>query len=240
MLHVVIPARLSSSRLPGKLLLKFLDKPLIWHTIQRALESQADSVTVVTEDVEIYDVVNGFKIPRVFAVMGPIAPSGTARIINYIESCDFASTDVIINLQGDEPLLHYSCVDMVFNAVRDTGNICTLAVSCNGDEYGNRNNVKVVCDSEGYAMYFSRESIPHRNPDLALRHVGVYGFTVERLKELKGKTSHYVNENLEQLAWLEHGMKIKVLISALASLSIGIDTQSDFDRLVNYVRKADR
>lgn len=233
---IVIPARLASKRLPNKLLRMVLGKPLIWHTIQRALESQAaNQIIVATEDRKIYDAVMGFDIEGVEAHMTGPAQSGTARIASISKYLAQRGCRKIVNFQGDEPLLPGFHADYLFKEV-GTGVITTIASPIISLEFNSPHVVKVVTDHEGNALYFSRSGIPYNDPASSLRHIGIYAYPIEFLLGFEAliETTYY-SERLEQLSWLQSGWKIRVIVSDDASLSLGIDTEEEFEEFVKRV-----
>lgn len=232
--YIVIPARLDSVRLPRKLLLDVCGKPLIWHTIQRALESNlADKIYVAADGLELFNIVAGFQSSRVTAIMTPKASSGTERIAALYSWFD--DTDQIINLQGDEPLLPGKILDQMFAAL-GSNNIVTVAAPATAEEFISWNAVKVVMRHDGQALYFSRCSIPHLGANVAWRHIGVYAYCGRFCRGYSTMTkSTYQCENLEQLQWLQYGYRIKVLTPPEAKQSIGIDTAEDLAQLIQRI-----
>jgi 3-deoxy-manno-octulosonate cytidylyltransferase (CMP-KDO synthetase) len=227
---VTIPARLSSSRLPRKLLLDVGGKPLLWHTVQRALESRAQQIFVLTEDVEILDAVLSWGLDRVTPVMTGEANSGTERIARFVIGTNFKNDLTVVNLQGDEPELPGKWIDEVaaFLDRRDCS-VATLAGWAGEEDANSASIVKVVRDLAANALYFSRCPIPYGGP--WLKHVGLYAYKVDFLKKVPSLfVTTYVNERLEQLNWLQAGHKIAVVVGDVQS--VGIDTQHEYLELV--------
>ncbi len=230
---IVIPARYGSTRFPGKPLVNILGKPLILHVWEKALEvSSADSVVVATDDVRIADVVES---AGGVAVMTPSElPSGTDRVFHVAREMEW---DVVVNLQGDEPLISPEMVDELIWSFseHESQDVATVASrSASRDDFANPNVVKVVVDSEGFALYFSRSPIPyHRELEFEgfLRHVGIYAFrrdSIERLRTLpRGKLERV--ESLEQLRWMEAGFRVKVIFSDYEP--VGVDVPEDVEKV---------
>lgn len=233
----VIPARYASVRFPGKALAEVAGKPLIRHVWERARRLTAvDRVVVATDDE---------RIARTVAAFGGTAimtradhPSGTDRVAEAVRG-DAAA--VVLNLQGDEPTFDVKAVDaLVRLLLEDPGiEMGTLAHPIGDDaEHSDTNATKVVLDQAGYALYFSRAAIPFRrrpNVTVPLRHIGIYVFQIPFLRRFAGlrPTPLEQAETLEQLRALEHGVRIRVLVTPHASL--GVDTPADLQRLAAYL-----
>lgn len=237
---IIIPARLGSTRLPRKLLLEDTGFPLLWHTAERALESELiNDVIIATEDREIMGVVAKFGHPRIYAVQTPKCNSGTERIswvVQHIKEFDF---QFVVNFQGDEPELPGSYVDQLIDAlVTDPMlDVTTLATTILEEDYHSPSVVKVVCTSGGNAMYFSRAPIPYNDHQAALAHIGVYAYRLDFLLALPTMSACTLgSERLEQLQWLQNGFKIRVLVKRDLDL-VGIDTREEYDRFVNRYKK---
>ncbi|RKY96968.1 MAG: 3-deoxy-manno-octulosonate cytidylyltransferase [Candidatus Hydrothermota bacterium] len=234
---IVIPARYGSSRLKGKPLREISGKPLIQWVFEGAMESKlADEVLVATDDERIKGVVEGFGGRAVLTP--PDVPSGTDRVYKAIEETDF---DLVINLQGDEPMVRGDLLDAIIEELRRGEKIVTCAYHPeNIDEIGDSNRVKVVLDESGYALYFSRSPIPFirsgrlRSGDFLI-HGGVYGFERETLKRFvrMGEGRLEKLEGLEQLRALERGIRIKVLLSDMPLYPV--DTPSDLIRVERVI-----
>jgi 3-deoxy-manno-octulosonate cytidylyltransferase (CMP-KDO synthetase) len=219
---LLIPARYGSSRFPGKPLAPINGKPMIQHVYERAsLAKGLDAVYVATDDIRIKDAVESFGGKVVMT--DPEAASGTDRIDDAIKQLSLNDDDIVINVQGDQPLIDPIAVEQLISLFeRHPGefSMATLAVEItNKSELDNPNHVKVVFDNHFNALYFSRARIPfgRDNDDYPVyKHLGIYAYTrsfistfaklpLGRLEEL---------EKLEQLRALEHGHKIKIAISA--------------------------
>lgn len=250
----VIPARLKSTRLEGKLLLSLDGKPLILHTIeQAALAKTIDRIIVATDSREIFDVVNnaGFEVQ----MTSVDHPSGSDRISEVALS--LPGNCVIVNVQGDEPLIPPATIDAAVNSLLSDSGIA-MATTCevidSAADVISADVVKVVTDQNGDALYFSRSPIPFprehvrkykslenaldSDPDLISafrKHTGLYVYRREFLLEYSAmKSSRLENlEMLEQLRVLERGFKIRVV--EVEESSIGVDTQEDFDRAAKLI-----
>lgn len=233
MTHVVIPARLNSTRLPRKMLLAETGKPLIVHTVEAALRAKfASQVTVVSEDAEIIEAVrSAFRSNRrVFASHEGPASSGTERIANYHVNSMGSDHNLIVNLQGDEPEFPGEVLDgLIKRAIDSDSPVTTLATQASPAEMHDSNVVKVVCDHYGKALYFSRSPIPYG--DVGLRHLGVYVYRGGFLRQLPAmRETKYKGERLEQLQWLEMGCSIAVVTQRVDCTSI--DTLEQYEQFV--------
>lgn len=217
MYTIVIPARLGSTRLPKKMLLDTTGKPLICHTVESALTSRASQIIVATDSQEIVDAVGD----RCQCLMTPYCQNGTERIQYTVTALGLEG--VIINLQGDEPMMPGKILDDLADSRE---RVATLATFCEPSEYHDENTVKVVVNNNGNAMYFSRSSIPHGGKG-GLKHIGVYKYDVGFLKSIRAMPrTCYESERLEQLQWLEAGTTIEVLLHNI--ITYGIDTIDDY------------
>lgn len=241
---VVIPARYASSRLPGKPLLKATGKYLVQHVYEQALKAKRPAeVVVATDDSRVVAAVKSFGGNVVMTSRDH--PSGTDRVAEVARGLD---ADVIVNLQGDEPLIDPSALDLLPDLLeRDPeAEMATLAVPLTSLEaYRSPNVVKVVCDRQGRAMYFSRSPIPMvrdgqpdlaRNPQLFLHHLGLYAYRRDALLRLSTLPPHPLEstEKLEQLRVLATGWRIQVGIIPHAGR--GVDTRDDYERFVGQYR----
>ncbi|PKM10584.1 MAG: 3-deoxy-manno-octulosonate cytidylyltransferase [Gammaproteobacteria bacterium HGW-Gammaproteobacteria-3] len=242
---VVIPARYGSTRLPGKPLLKIAGKPMIVHVCSRALEAGADDIVVATDDLRIADAVGALGIQAVMT--RPDHRSGTERIAEAAAILNWDSETIIVNLQGDEPLLapEYIREVAVALASQQTAGIATLAAGIiDEEEIFNPNAVKVVLNEAGYALYFSRAPIPWDRDHFGhqggqdsgriayLRHIGLYAYRVDFLKRYCQWQAAPLEavEALEQLRVLWHGETILVKTVAKTPPA-GVDTQEDLHRV---------
>lgn len=242
----IIPARFASSRLPGKPLADIGGKPMVVHVMERAKESGADRVIVATDHPDVFAAVE--------AAGGEVCmtradhQSGTERLAEVIELYGFSDEDIIVNVQGDEPLVPPVIIKQVAeNLASCEAGMATLAVPIEtAEEAFNPNAVKVVMDVNGYALYFSRATIPWERErfaksretvgDTFLRHIGIYAYRA-------GFIRRYVNwapspleniELLEQLRVLWYGEKIHVAVAKEVP-SVGVDTPEDLQRVREFL-----
>lgn len=241
--HIIIPARYKSTRLPAKPLLHIHGKPMILWTAQKALQADfADSVCVATDDERIFEVCQRANVP---VVMTGEHASGTDRLGEVVMRLGLSDEDVIINMQGDEPLVPPVLLAQVKNLLLAHED-CAMATLCevidNYDDFYKNSVVKVV-KANKHALYFSRSPIPYDRdghltdalgdaPKNAYRHLGLYAYRVKLLKEFGTWEQGVLErlESLEQLRILENGQKIAIDIAQVA-LPLGVDTQQDLDRL---------
>lgn len=243
---IVIPARYSSSRLPGKPLLKSTGKYLIQHVWERAcLARRADKVIVATDDSRIEAAVQSFGGQVVRTRKDH--PSGTDRVAEAAQGLD---ADLIINLQGDEPLIDPAALDVLAELLENDPNadLATLAVPLTSlEQWQNPNCVKVVCDQRGRALYFSRSPIPFvrdGQPDFSaephqfLQHLGLYAYRRPVLARLASASPEPLetHEKLEQLRALALGYRMHV--GVVRHASIGVDTPADYERFVQTYRES--
>lgn len=240
---IVIPARYASSRLPGKPLLRETGKYLVQHVYEQACKSRAQSVIVATDDERIQRAVQSFG-GRVIMTR-PDHASGTDRVAEVARSLD---VDIIVNLQGDEPLIDPETLDLLPELLeRDReADVATLAVPIRSLlRWQDPNCVKVVCDARGRALYFSRSPIPFvrgGRPDFGaaphcfLQHLGLYAYRREFLLHLASLPPEPLEEleKLEQLRVLALGRRIHVGI--VAHESRGVDTPADYEQFVKEYR----
>ncbi len=244
---VVIPARLASTRLPAKPLLRDTGKYLIQHVYEQASQSVADAVVVATDDEQIVAAVREFG--GMAAITRADHPSGTDRVAEVAANLD---ADIVVNLQGDEPQFDPVGVKQLVDLLdtNPTADVATLAAPIRDlFVYQSPNAVKVVCDDHGRALYFSRSPIPfvrEGEPDFAADpprfrlHVGVYAFRLSSLLRLAALPSHPLeqSEKLEQLRWLGAGATI--LVGPVATAHRGIDTPADYAEFVAAVTARSR
>ena len=226
----VIPARYASTRLPGKPLSMIAGKPMIQHVYERACQAQLPNEVVVATDNELVEkAVLDFGGKAVMT--SPDHPSGTDRLAEV--ALMYPDVDVIVNVQGDEPMIPSEVIDRLaeaFNGDADL-NMATMKVVMDEEDYENPAAVKVVTDQQGYALYFSRSLMPYpRNkPEgfKVFKHVGIYAYRRNFLLKYAAlaPTPLEKAESLEQLRALENGYKIKVLESDFQG--IGVDTPED-------------
>lgn len=244
---VIIPARYASSRLPAKPLADIHGKPMIVRVMEQAKKSSANRVIVATDHQQVFEVVK--KHGGEVILTSDKHNSGTERLAEVINTFQFADDEVIVNVQGDEPLIPPIIIDQVAeNLVKYKTGMATLAVPIDSvEEAFNTGAVKVVMDKDGYALYFSRATIPWERDrfakasnlfnqssigDFYLRHIGIYAYRAGFIRQ-------YINwapssleqiEMLEQLRVLWYGEKIHVAV-AKESPAIGVDTQQDLEKV---------
>ncbi|HYJ39438.1 MAG TPA: 3-deoxy-manno-octulosonate cytidylyltransferase [Steroidobacteraceae bacterium] len=236
--RVVIPARFDSSRLPGKALLPLAGKPMLQWVHERARDSAATEVIVATDDERIAVAARAFGAE--VAMTARTHVSGTDRIAEVAAARGWADADIVVNVQGDEPLIPPRVIDQVAELLRANAraDIATLAVKIESpNDLADPNNVKVACDSGGRALYFSRAPIPFNRDAPAtlssacLRHVGIYAYRVSALRRLASLPAARLEliEKLEQLRALENGMEIRVALAVERPLA-DVNTAADLER----------
>ncbi|MCX6165746.1 MAG: 3-deoxy-manno-octulosonate cytidylyltransferase [Ignavibacteriae bacterium] len=232
----IIPARYKSTRLPGKPLLEISGKPMVQHVYEHANKSKyLSKVIIATDDKRIFDCVKEFG--GNVMMTSPKHKSGTDRICEVIKK---NKADIVVNIQGDEPFIDYKNIDKTIEPlIKDKKlNVSTLAIKIKDkNEIFDSNKVKVVFDKNGYALYFSRFSIPYGRENIKTdyyKHIGLYVYRVGFLKKYKNmkQTKLEKSEKLEQLRILEYGEKIKIVLTEIDSFSI--DTKEDYTKFKNY------
>jgi len=236
---VIIPARYDSARLPGKLLKNIHGKTLIERTYSNAILSASKRVIIATDDQRISDVAKTFGAE--VCLTSDSHTSGTSRIAEAMELLGFADDEIIVNVQGDEPMLSPMVIDQVAKNLNESNmDMATLCEKIETEElYFDPNCVKVVYNMRGKAMYFSRSPIPaFRNPqelDLGLcyRHIGIYAYRAGFLSQYARLSSSRLEEaeKLEQLTILNEGFDIHVA-PACGPTGIGVDTKYDLDKVI--------
>ncbi|MGF1696094.1 3-deoxy-manno-octulosonate cytidylyltransferase [Vibrio lamellibrachiae] len=237
---VVIPARFQSTRLPGKPLADIAGKPMIQWVYEQAIQAGAEQVIIATDDKRVAQAVTSFG--GQVCMTSADHESGTERLAEVAKVMNIPDDHIIVNVQGDEPLVPPSIIKQVAeNLAGSVAPMATLGVEISDEsEVFNPNSVKVVTDKEGYALYFSRATIPwdrdafnKENPSVSqplLRHIGIYAYRA-------GFINTYINwqptalekiECLEQLRVLWHGEKIHVDIAKEAPAA-GVDTPEDLE-----------
>jgi 3-deoxy-manno-octulosonate cytidylyltransferase (CMP-KDO synthetase) len=225
----IIPARWGSTRFPGKALHGIAGKPLIRHVWERCVEADCfDQIVIATDDMRIAEV--GFNFGAEIALTAADHPSGTDRVAEVARKLKKAT--IIVNVQGDEPLVDPALLQRLVRKLADNRNlpIVTAATPISLEDSLSENNVKVVMDRLGNALYFSRSCIPFRrgtNEIKTFKHLGIYGFRRKALLDFVRMSPGALEqaEQLEQLRALENGLKIRVVVSEINS--IGVDTPDD-------------
>jgi len=243
---VVIPARYQSTRLPGKPLADIAGKPMIQWVYEQSLLAGAERVIIATDDSRVEQVVQSFG--GTVCMTSPDHQSGTERLAEVVALMGIEDDHIIVNVQGDEPLIPPAIIRQVAdNLAASRAPMATLAVEIkNEEEVFNPNAVKVVTDSDGYALYFSRATIPWDRDNFAqqdkaivqplMRHIGIYAYRA-------GFINTYINwqpsqlekiESLEQLRVLWYGEKIHVAV-ALEAPPAGVDTPEDLETVRSII-----
>ncbi|MFO7811323.1 MAG: 3-deoxy-manno-octulosonate cytidylyltransferase [Candidatus Delongbacteria bacterium] len=228
----IIPARYDSVRLPGKPLKLINGKTMILRVVEQAEKSKMLSgILVATDDKRIFDHLTSFGKKVVMTKKN--IRTGTDRCYEAVKGID---CDIVVNIQGDEPLIDPDLIDRLIMSLRkEKEAVCTTPVRAvkENEEVKDPACVKVVFDRKGYAMYFSRTDIPyHKNgPAFYYQHIGIYAYRADFLKTFINSDSTIleVSESLEQLRILENGYKIKCV--KVNYESIGVDTLEDLERV---------
>ena len=241
---VVIPARYASTRLPAKPLLDLGGKPMVVRVAERALQSGAEEVWVATDHQAVFDAARTHGLSVLMTRADH--PTGTDRLAEVVEQCGWNEATLVVNVQGDEPLIEPGIIAATAARLAESGaDIATVAHPLeNAAEFFNPNVVKVVCRADGDAVYFSRAPVPYARDHFARdkaslpadfpawRHVGLYAYRAGFLKAYSGlapaPTEHF--ESLEQLRALWHGYRISVLPTPSAPAP-GVDTPEDAERV---------
>ncbi|MGF1644797.1 MAG: 3-deoxy-manno-octulosonate cytidylyltransferase [Thiotrichales bacterium] len=245
--RVVIPARFGSSRLPGKPLRLIAGRPMIQHVYERALESGALEIVVATDDARIAKAVESFG--GVAMLTSPRHESGTDRLAEVATRCGWNERDIVVNLQGDEPLIDPGLLSVAAEslAARVEAGIATLVTPIHEPaDVFDPNIVKAVLDHRGMALYFSRAPIPwvrgeyHKSPDQVqwpvaapvYRHLGLYAYRVGVLRTITSTAPCALEgaEALEQLRALWLGIRIHATLIEHAP-GHGVDTEEDLNRV---------
>jgi len=242
----VIPARYSSTRFEGKVLADISGKPLIQHVWERAKDALSlDDLIIACDNELVAEAASKFGAKVAMTSQGH--DCGTDRIIEVINPLD---VKVVVNIQGDEPLIHPTMIDAVGRALLDDNNISMATIMKrieNLDEINDPNLVKVVVDKDSFALYFSRAVIPYRAHNSQLtdqipfyKHIGLYAYTKDFLFTYKNLPASNLEriERLEQLRVLEQGFRIKVIETKYDT--IGVDTPEDLEKVKIYLEKENK
>lgn len=247
--NVIIPARYASSRLPGKPLELIHGIPMIEHVIMRSLASGANRVVVATDDSTIADAVRTMSAE--VCMTGRHHTTGTERIVEAIDRLGLQDDEIVINVQGDEPLIRPGCISSLAKFFALSQNeVATLAAPVSSQhDATNPNVVKVVLDQDDNALYFSRAPIPWNrdspydystnSQSPVLRHIGLYAHRAGFLRKYaKWETVALERiEALEQLRILWHGYKISVLV-VNEEANLSVDTRDDLERARSLSKEA--
>jgi 3-deoxy-manno-octulosonate cytidylyltransferase (CMP-KDO synthetase) len=243
--QVVIPARYASTRLPGKPLADIGGKPMVVRVLEQARRSGAASVWVATDHEAVLNAVGAAGGDALMTRSDH--PSGTDRLAEVVDALGWAADDIVVNVQGDEPLIDPALIAAVAQALADDPDAAIATAAhpiVDTAEFFNPNVVKVVCDARGHALYFSRAPMPWARDAFALaretipaglpaqRHVGIYAYRVAFLRRHASLSVSPLEqwEALEQLRALWHGYRIRVLPVATAPAA-GVDTAEDLERV---------
>lgn len=238
---VVIPSRYASERLPGKPLRDIAGKPLLQHVFERGQESGAAEVVIATDDQRIADTARDFG--AAVCMTSAAHRSGTDRIAEVARIHNWMENTIVVNLQGDEPLMPPALIEQCASLLDDPrADVATLASPLqSAEDFANPNIVKAVVDYEGFALYFSRAAIPYARSasadqaaqDSALHHHGIYAYRNAVLQQIveADQSPLEIAERLEQLRALSLGMKIKVGVPATRP-GPGVDTEEDLAAVV--------
>lgn len=253
----VIPARWKSSRFEGKILAKIMGKPMLQHVWERAKESKLlEEIVIAVDNEEVMKAVEAFGGKSVYTSKDQ--PSGTDRIAEVVNPID---VEIVVNIQGDEPLIHHTMIDNLASALLEDKSILMATLIkriTKKEEFLNPNVVKTVIDKNGYALYFSRSPIPyfrkeeeghsalnleswfsgHPSADKSeycYKHIGIYAYTKDFLFTYTNlpKSKLEESEKLEQLRALENGYKIKTIETEFDT--IGVDTPEDLKKVEKHL-----
>lgn len=249
---VVIPARYASTRLPGKPLADICGKPMIQHVYEKACLSGASKVVIATDHQKVFDAAKHFT--NDVLMTREDHQSGTERLAEVVDLLNLSEDTIVVNVQGDEPLLSPDNVSQVATLLaQSTAPMATLSVAIEErDEVFNPNAVKVVSDINKNALYFSRASIPFDRSAMMAeqqplnlapfqRHVGIYAYRAGFIKQYiqLSVSPLEVLESLEQLRVLYHGNAIKIE-QALVTPHAGVDTPEDLAKVVAHIQSKAR
>lgn len=245
--HIVIPARMESQRLPGKPLIRIAGRPLIEHVYRRACEASARSVVIATDSREIGRVSEGFGADVVMTSADH--SSGSDRIAECIQLRGWTGDVLIVNLQGDEPLMPATCLDQAAELLQGASDADVASLHWpieTEEEASDPNVVKVVVAANGHALYFSRALIPYPRRSVGeglakpqwKRHIGLYAYRANALQGFAASSPSALEsvEKLEQLRFLESGQEI-VMAQACEFIPAGVDTPEDLDRVAEILER---
>jgi len=242
----IIPARLASTRLPNKPLADIAGKPMVVRVAERALLSGASKVVVAVDDQQIFDACQSHGLDVMLT--SNQHPTGTDRLSEVATRLNLSDNDIVVNVQGDEPLIPGELITQVAQRLADhpEADIATAALAIHdASEVTNPNVVKVVMSQSGQALYFSRSPIPfNRDPQKYqaqhFRHIGMYAYKARFLKEFSKLAPAPIEEaeSLEQLRAMWHGFTIQVLVTDAAPPP-GVDTAEDLERVRAIFRAND-
>lgn len=242
---VVIPARYASTRLPGKPLVEIAGKPMIEWVFRQAAKSGAAEVIVATDDERIAAACRAFGAP--VELTSPEHASGTDRIAELARRFEWPDGEIVVNVQGDEPLISPACIAQAAQLLdaHPQAAIATLVAPLTAQaEFSDPNFVKVVTDKDGWALYFSRAPIPWPRDGgmpAVMRHIGLYAYRAGGLRALSAAPACTLEqvEKLEQLRALWLGLRIMVATAAEPP-SPAVDTEEDLDKVRRLLERRPR
>ena len=241
---VVIPARYNSTRLPGKPLIEIDGIPMVIHVARKARMSGADEVVIATDDQRIIDVVTSYDFEAFMTQDTHV--SGTDRVLEVVTLKKWSDNELIINVQGDEPLIDPNLIKLLYEGmIKESLNYATAASKFKSyDDYANSNNVKVILGKDNFAIYFSRSKIPYFmsdesnfwDPNISFHHIGLYGYTPKLLRSFCNfpESRHEAAEKLEQLRAIDNNLRIKVFEYSGIHIK-GVDTLDDLTIIKKYI-----
>jgi 3-deoxy-manno-octulosonate cytidylyltransferase (CMP-KDO synthetase) len=228
---ILIPARLGSTRFPAKLIAQLGEETVLRHTVKNCLKVKDARVVVLTEDQEIMDHVSDLCEAHIT----PPATNGTRRICSFLDRIE---TDIVLNVQGDEPFVHPRDLERMITVMEEVhfkDQIYTLDQWMTDKELLNRNHVKLYKSPWIEVAFFTRSPI-YRQIQGLYKHIGIYGFYMEALKKIKDLkiTTNSEAESLEQITWMDNGIRINSLTTV--NRYISIDTPEDLKKAINRIK----
>jgi 3-deoxy-manno-octulosonate cytidylyltransferase (CMP-KDO synthetase) len=245
-IKAVIPARYGSSRLPGKPLLLIREKPMFWHVVQRCIEAgiSLDNIIIATDDQRILDEAKNLNLTA--SMTSKDHQSGTDRINEVANNFGWSLATLVINVQGDEPLIPAELISSVARYAEANPNyaiVTAVTSSIDYDSFINPNVVKAILGLQGRVLYFTRSASPFNRENivdtsLAYRHIGIYAYTVKSLRTMCSyRVAPLENyEKLEQLRALSNGLTIGACIFE-QQLPHGVDTLRDYETIKELMEK---
>ncbi len=232
----VIPARFASTRFPGKVLADLRGKPIIQHVYERAKKAVSlDKLIVATDDQRILKAVENFGGEAALTSKRP--HTGTDRVWEAVENI---KVEVVVNIQGDNPLLHPSMIDAIASAILSDSRLVMTTLKkkiTDREDFSNPNVVKVVTNKEGFALYFSRSPIPYqKTPSYFFKHIGLYAYRKEFLSIFTKLPPSSLEklEGLEQLRALDYNYQIKTIETEYDTIEV--DTPEDLEKIKKEIR----
>jgi 3-deoxy-manno-octulosonate cytidylyltransferase (CMP-KDO synthetase) len=238
----IIPSRYASSRFPGKPLAEIHGMPMFWHVYQRASQCpELNAVALATDDQRIENAAKKLSVPVIMT--RDDHPSGTDRVLEAAIKMNIPENSVVVNIQGDEPAMQPKMISQLVAPFSNPATcVSTLARKINYRTAENPDQVKIVLDKNGNAIYFSRSMVPfprEGSVDEFLGHIGIYAFRLNILKQFVSLPVGKVEgiEKLEQLRLIENGIPIHVVETEL--MSVGVDRPEDIDKVSSIIDKSD-